>query len=135
MGCGQFKPLAPAYVDPRIQSYLEEYKLDKKIYLGTYNIKRIDIYFKDLEHSIYNQYDALCWKESNGHRYIEIDYNKWNNDNNDDKITTLYHEMGHCDLDLKHSSTQTIMNPAGLLGIIFATDKNFYLNKLFKEGI
>lgn len=132
-GCNNgFKATPPASIDPQIRPYYEQYRTDKKAYLGTDQVRKIDIYFTDLSRTIF---DALCWKTKEGHRFIQVDYNRWQKSTDYDKITTIYHELGHCDLDLLHSNTPTIMNPNGLLGNVFATDRNYYLTELFKEGI
>jgi len=128
--CGKFDTHKPAFIDKAILPYVMMYVNDKKAFQGTSAIRKIDIYFK----SLYQEgYDGVCYYRGPW-RYIEIDPTFWSHASNAEKRVLVYHEMGHCDLNLDHDPGYSIMNPFGMAGNVFNANRDYYLDLLFKKG-
>jgi len=128
-GCGEFIPVTQARIDPVLLPYIELYQLNKYAYKKTYEIKKIDAVFFS-----YSGLDGLCKISNTGYRIIEINPEYWFNATENEREVLIYHEMGHCDLNLNHSETYSIMYPYGITGSTFGANKSYYLNLLFNEG-
>lgn len=126
--CSDFKAadFEPVKIDPAFDTLLEKYKDDKFRFLGTKEIRKINILFYTQESLTIGE----CITGDN--RTILIDPAYWFYSSFNDKITLLDHEMGHCDLAIKqHATTNTIMNVYHLSGYDFSLNPDFYLNELF----
>jgi hypothetical protein len=128
-GCSSFEGVKPPYIDLAIVPYLDSYKADKLVYTGSSFIRRIDISFDTMA-----MFEGLCTIYSDGTRKITISPYDWFSGDDASRIITLYHEMGHCDLDLEHTTDDSIMNKYGMSTSKFATDRQYYLRLLFMEG-
>lgn len=138
-GCG-FYPVDSGYIDPVFIPYVEEYKGDKLLYLNTSNIVKVSIIFKTLDTGLAGMcemtgfIDRITNKNKIFYRHIFIDPNHWYTLNELDQKLLIYHELGHCDLDLDHTDDYTIMNPYNLNGNTFILQPSYYLDLLFYQG-
>jgi hypothetical protein len=121
--------LGPVYVDSRFISYLNQYKADKLLYLNTEKVKPVSIKFKPS-----TEYIGVCLIWTFGQRLIEIDPIAWESLSESGKYILLVHELGHCDLDLDHTTESTIMQEYLMDDFRFNADRDYFLKKLFLEG-
>lgn len=124
-GCNKYQPI----IDNEFIYYLDLYRAHKNQYLGTEDIRPIDIIF----HSQSDTAIGRCIISSNGHRVIEIDPSFWFYVSNWDKEVLFYHEMGHCDLNRGHSNPQSIMEQYHIGGYVYSQNKTYYLMELFQN--
>lgn len=134
-GCG-FKAKVPDYVDPEFRPYVNDYLIDKERYTGRYGLDRnINVVFKPLNENgsakrLLGQ--CLMWSD-NRKRYIHIDPIYWYKILGEaGKEALIYHEMGHCDLDLDHTN-HGIMVPSGLREDDYILNREQYLEELFRS--
>lgn len=126
--CSDFKAadFEPVKIDPAFDTILEQYKNDKFRFLGTREVKKINVLFYTQDSPVIGE----CITSDN--KTILIDPADWFYSSPNDQITLLYHEMGHCDLGIvNHATTNTIMNEYHLSGYDFGLNPDFYLNELF----
>lgn len=72
---------------------------------------------------------GVCYRWSNGYRQIQIDQDYWENEaSENERISLMAHELGHCDLNRNHSTDWNSIMYEYNLGSI-----NFY--ELFNPGI
>ena len=137
-GCG-FYSIPSAYIDPEFQVYIDKYKQDKLFYLNTTKIRRITITFKEMtdldgECRIVTFGNLIYKKGIVSYRKISIDPDNWNRSSDIDRMLLVYHELGHCDLNLMHSAEDTIMNEYSISSDVFSLNPEYYLNALFTKG-
>ena len=93
--------------DTDLSDILKEYKRDKKTYLGTdksfYNIrfKFVDKFY----HSSGKMVKGSCARGGQlvgNNRLIRFKKSNWDSILYHNKRLLVYHELGHCDLDLEH---------------------------------
>lgn len=84
---------------------------------------------------------AMCYVYTDGTRVIEIDQEYWNLATKIQRVTMMYHELGHCFLDLDHNDTlidlwpyeqvpESIMFPSLLPDILLQQFKEHYFQEL-----
>ena len=127
--CGGFEAIGPVTIAPEFMPYFLQYRIDKFNYTGSQSIRRINIIFSKLE-----DYSAVCLFKNKGEETIEVDPEVWFKSTDTFKTILIYHELGHCDLNLEHTTENFIMNPYLIDDILFNTNRNYYLTMLFKEG-
>lgn len=139
VGCGPGFYPAP-YIDPEFIPYVEEYKQDKSRYLST-QMKSVSIQFGLSDDSLDGQCEIsairnrITDKTIFRIRIIRINKEHWQYFNPITRKILIYHELGHCDLNLDHSDTTSIMNPYALSDYLFNLDQEYYLDLLFNKGI
>lgn len=119
----------PVVVDTEFMPYIERYK-DDKFHFTQNSTNRISITFRS---SPDNSYVGVCFI-GYGTRWLEIDPEYWFNVTDTDRYILILHEMGHCDLNLDHSTDHSIMNEYLLSDWQYDNNPEFYLKKLFLEG-
>jgi hypothetical protein len=89
---------------------------------------------------------GYCWWFDDGSRKIEIDSNFWIKASDDEKEDLVWHELGHCALNLKHDSNlidignynqipKSIMNPYVFGQMPYYSDyKIYYFDELKTKG-
>ena len=131
-GCDGFVP-EESKIDPSFIPYITEYKMDKYKYIKNSNMKKISIIFFSL-----SKVNGLCrittYRYKSPIRIIYINPEYWYKNNILARKILLYHELGHCDLDLLHSNNYTIMYPYLFDTYTFSLDPEYYLNELFING-
>lgn len=138
-GCDGFYSIPSGYIDPEFQSYVDDYKKDKLYYLNTTKVRRLSITFKSLDNlegacEILSFNNIITKKETMSYRRIFVDTDTWPNLSNIERMLLIYHELGHCDLNLEHSYENTIMNEYGISENEFIINPVYYFELLFKEG-
>ena len=127
--CGPAFDVDPVIVDADLVRYVEMYKAEKLVYRGIKYIHRIDVVFVTMSKGIM----AQCKISSDSTRQIQIDPYIWYTELSEiDRQILVFHEMGHCDLNLDHMSNIGIMGPQTMNDILYLTDKDLYLRQLFK---
>lgn len=118
-------------IDEVLQPYVNEYKADKKRFLGTSSIRRIDISFFTLTSPIIGQ----CTRYNSGYREIKVDPIYWFfNASDAEKQILMYHELGHCDLNKEHDDSKAaIMNSNIMDGYQFIMNTDYYIEQLFRK--
>lgn len=121
------------FIDSEFIPYIDMYRADKLHYNNISTIKHITMQFKSASNSI-----GVCIKQKIGFNMtysIEIDPKNWFNSTADERQLLVYHELGHCDLNLPHSNTPiSIMNEVLMDEYTFSSTKNYYINMLFTKG-
>jgi hypothetical protein len=118
-------------IDPVFQPYIDEYIAYKDAPLNYY----IPIQFTDL--SGYTV--GLCTRWSTGERQIQIDKAYWDAMTEGERIQTIAHELGHCDLNrdhllnFKNGTPVSIMYPY-MFELYPSTILN-YMKELFNPGV
>lgn len=138
-GCGGFYSIPSGHIDPEFQSYVDDYKKDKLYYLNSTKFKRLSITFRPLDNldgvcEILSFNNIITKKETMSYRRIFVDPDTWSYSSNVERMLLIYHELGHCDLNLEHSYENTIMNEYGISENDFIKDPVYYFTLLFKEG-
>ncbi len=136
-GCGRgfhtkHDPRAIHGVNPVFQPYIAQYLS----YKGSSLSYDIPIQFADLNGSTV----GLCTRWSTGERQIEIDYDYWTYSfDENDKLETIIHELGHCDLNRGHESAMVDGAPVSLMYpyvfSLLTEDISRYMKELFDPYI
>lgn len=127
-GCGRFDVFGPPIVDGELIYYVNLYKSEKKVYTGIEYIRKIDVIFRSLIPPAL----AMCLRWSNGDRQIEIDPYTWYKKLSEtERQLVLFHEMGHCDLNLGHIEEVGIMRAELMEEYYYLQDPDKYLKQLF----
>lgn len=105
LSCGKGKLEKPVFytVDKELKPYLSEYLETKGASLS----QPIGMGFLDLPYSDKTEgrkIIGLCNTYFNGKKDIHFDREFWYNASEDAREMLFYHEMGHCDLTLKHDN-------------------------------
>lgn len=129
--CSVFESNKFKSVDFAFIPFLEAYRIDKVLYTGIDTIRDIEIRFQTISQL---GKSGRCWSFGDGTHKIEIDPQYWFEGSDNDRLSLLYHELGHCDLDYQHSDTTSIMNSYGLNGSYLYIAKDYYLKLFFLEG-
>lgn len=117
-------------------------------------LKRFGDYYKvktshiATEFTVLNNTDqhtvGLCWAYDDGARKIQIDTDYWNNITDNGKEQLIWHELGHCALNLGHDENlitrnnfvnipESIMYPSTFGDTNFyADEKDYYFKELIK---
>ena len=128
MGCSRTIP--SVFIDKEFIPYVEMYKVDKKLYTGISKIKRINIKFNQTPKG----FIGVCRIFGILTRTIEVNPDYWNNVSDNARQELIYHELGHCDLDIfRHVDSDSLMNAYTTRGRLFDLDKKFFIELLFKE--
>ena len=85
-------------IDSAFIEYVDSFKQD---FNRDFKIK---ISFDDRESSI----AGTCYTYTDGYREIKIDRDYWNSINSNAKEQLIYHELGHCILDLGHNDDYSV---------------------------
>lgn len=103
MSCGQdnFRSQYPSFVDPEFVSYVADF--ESKMNLKAFYIT---IKFGDLPGRVMGQ----CSLWDDGQREIIIDTAYWDRENEIGREQLMYHELGHCAMNLDHNSA-TVLDP------------------------
>lgn len=99
--CGQ----KPSHYNVVVEMELEQYARSFELDMGV-NVTHISIRFGSLSGSTV----GLCTSWSNGDREIIIDFEFWDYLSEDAREQLMYHELGHCAMDLIHDAT-IILDP------------------------
>lgn len=128
-GCAHEK--WPVYIDPELKPYLEQYVKLKMQYTGNPYHRRMSIVF----YSGTTPEIGNCTISDFG-RKVGIQKEFWYDPYTleSDRLTLFLHEMGHCDLNLEHSTEYGIMNELHMDGINYEVAPDYYLKKFFLEG-
>lgn len=132
--CGQqlktSDPRTVSGIDPAFQSYVDLYKQTK----GTGFYYDIPIAFGHQSGNVI----GVCTRWSNGYRQIQIDPTYWNDPytTEHEKISLIFHELGHCDLNRDHVTALRSNNwPVSLMYPYNygynSPDQSYYFNELF----
>lgn len=126
-GCSQvFYP--KVQIDPRFHSHLETYLNYKEEYTGNRKLRKMSIVLKDLD----SDYIGYCTYYLTGRRTITIDKTFWEQSNMVDRDLLLFHELGHCDLNLDHSEPKSIMEEHHIGAYRFLSNPEYYMQELFQ---
>lgn len=117
-------------VDPAFVPYVELYKSMK----GRGLSYDIPIAFGNQDGNVI----GVCTRWSSGHRQIQIDPTYWNDPytTEHEKISLIFHELGHCDLNRDHVTALRSNNwPVSLMYPYNygynSPDESYYFNELF----
>ena len=96
--CGKFEstPSRIIGINPEFVPYIGLYTYHKgrapdyEIHMGFANLSGDNI--------------GLCMRWTDGYRQILIDKEYWDNSNESLRVSLVFHELGHCDLNREHSS-------------------------------
>lgn len=128
IGCGPgFQVIEPPIIDLEFEPFIDQYVQDKGDITGWYGIKNIDITFRS-----HNTYIGVCYMKGN-QRWIEIDPSWWFSHNDTDRYILLLHELGHCDLNRRHSAPASIMEPYHIGTTRYLANTNYFLQELFLQ--
>lgn len=86
------KPYKVRKTDPSFYEYIERFERDFNLTV------KVPVVFKALE----DKYAGVCLKWQDGYREININTTYWNQYTEYQKEQLIYHELGHCVVDLKH---------------------------------
>lgn len=118
-------------VDVRLQKYVDKY-IDAKVTNGFYargvNYK-IRVVFGDLKKP--NQLGVCRRQSDKTTRVIGIDPDHWITMDEDRRLGLVFHEMGHCDLDLDHGQGGPIMDAILIQGVDFRDSYDSLVKQLF----
>jgi hypothetical protein len=130
-GCGIKDPRTIRGIAPEIQPYVDLY-LEVKGSPMNYDIP---IQFDDFSSSTQI---GLCRSWTHGYRQITIDKEYWDNTyvTEEMKISLIFHELGHCDLNRQHDETlrsdgwpTSLMYPYNFGYML--QDEQYYFDELF----
>jgi len=124
MGCGSAE--SKSYVDSAIMPYYKVYIKEKQERLGK-EAKYIPVAFKSLKSPTI----GVCYNYSSGKRQIYLDPSFWFSGTDSDRESLLFHELGHCDLNLGHENPSSIMEPNILSSFFYNEHRDYLLNELF----
>jgi hypothetical protein len=127
LGCGHFKEL---YIEPEFRPIVDMYNDLKIEALGVGQYHQISMYFDNLD----SPTAGICYRYSDGTREIYIDKLQWDNMSLYSRQVLIFHEMGHCDLGLKHAPSPSIMQERLLSDYTYSLDRQFYIDQLFSFG-
>ena len=90
----------PATTDLKFSDYIASFEDDFSVTVN------VPIVFGDIT----NDAVGVCKKWSNGYNEINIKLSYWDTINDKQKEQLIYHELGHCTLNLGHNGESVIMN-------------------------
>lgn len=131
-GCGQ--PPPNVSVDPQLKPYFNSFESN----IGGYTAD-ISAQFADTENqpNPLGETVAECMVYDDGAKLIQVDPNFWNTANEDQREQTIFHELGHCSLGLKHITTLqnngcpvSIMYPYAFGDPCYTTHHEYYMGEL-----
>ena len=97
-GCGQ----DPVQQDPRthigVPGELQEYVQEFEAHLGR-SIGDVPLGFADLD----EDKAGICTTYPSGHKEVEIDQKYWQEISYNQRFNLIFHELGHCVLNLDHN--------------------------------
>lgn len=120
--------------DPRLEPYLQSYKQDKAKYTGSQEInENILFVISKIENKPGKEVIGQCIRYENGALVVKIDSAFFDKGIDCAIKLVFYHEMGHCDLGLKHTEHVSIMS-AKIKHIFkkFCKNEDVYIKRLFK---
>lgn len=100
-GCGQEKTKEPAIVDEALAEYVVQFETD----IGV-SAEGISVVFGELEKDMV----GLCQTWSNGTKKITIDKEYWDMETETQREELMFHELGHCAMNLDHDESQMQTN-------------------------
>jgi hypothetical protein len=118
-----------AFINYEVMPYLNAYKEYKLLFLNRRELDyNISIIFKHLPNAA-----GSCFKNYlTGSRAITLDTVLWNKNDDNYRLQLLFHELGHCDLNLDHQEeTPGIMNKAKYLKPM----KHSHIEAFFTKGL
>ena len=118
-------------VDPRLEKYVDKY-LDAKVASGPHlrnvNYRMRVIFEKQAKPTRL----GVCHRQSDRTiRVIGIDPGHWVVMSEASRYALMYHEMGHCDLDLDHGQGGAIMDAILIQGVYFQRNYDKLVKQLF----
>ena len=124
-------------VNEAFQPYLDEYIINKGYPLA-YDIS-INFAPVDQVNGPKDKVVGLCTEWDNSkYRQITIDLEYWNSADINTRLALIYHELGHCDLDLDHDDTLkddyrplTLMHPN--IASPWNSELSYYTLELFNR--
>lgn len=133
-GCGDYRPLI-YYETEEIKSIVEKFKLDHQYYTGqALKINNLNVTIREIDSSeVKGTVLGYCKKEAFKTPKIILNKLYWKNMNEWYKKQLLYHELGHCILNLKHSH-DGLMQPYIIYWKEYKYYEDYYLNRLFNYG-
>jgi hypothetical protein len=115
VGCGKEKSdQHEVYVDSALIDYIQDFEREMEVSAGHVSAK-----FADLD----DPNIGMCYSWSDGRREIVIDTAAWKDMSGLGKEQLMYHELGHCALDLDHNDS-TVITPGG--NTIYGSIMNHY---------
>jgi hypothetical protein len=132
VGCGGFST-RKGFVDPAFISYYKNFEIDELRFHGNGITHDISIKFADIKDPRGPQIAALCSDFVNP-RLIEVDRLHWAGLSETSRKVLIYHELGHCELDLDHTTDLTIMNQYLMNDTYFNSDPEGFISLLFLQG-
>lgn len=131
VGCGRGTSV-PAQSDPAFAAYVQNFDTASAVYGIEPVTGKIRISFETLPAAETNE--AGYCHHSNGlsETYIGIDSNQWIQMTESEKMTLIFHELGHCVLHEDHR-THSIMAPSILPGSEYLEHRAEYNAELFGE--
>ena len=145
--CGQLQDIndviimmvdvTPKYkgVEPELEKYYEEFSAIHNI-----DISKISATFNDLDMGIL----GVCRKYKDGTRAIEIDLHSWIDADDNSRESTMFHELGHCALELGHNwdkiekdgviIPESIMFPYDFSSDVYEEYRDYYMERLKMES-
>lgn len=128
--CGK----TPVSVDPALQPYFTSFETD----VGSSTTGINAEFATNLENSPLGETVGECVIYTDGTRTIRIDSKYWAKADADSKTETIYHELGHCSMNLGHTSGYrangcpvSIMNPYTFTNPgCFGSNKFYYFQEL-----
>lgn len=100
-----FKYSLEAEFIPYYERFTDVYKVDVKYVAG---------WFADTNSHSENAV-GICYSYTDGSRRIEIDPDYWANSSDDGKEQLMFHELGHCALNLDHNETTIDLKNYGII--------------------
>lgn len=111
-------------------SFVEQITLFESIYGAS--IGDVSIGFSKIERPAI----AICSRWSNGYRQITVDPDYWNIADNMEKISLMFHELGHCVLNREHVNSLYYYNGehiSGYVPVSFMYPYNIFHQENFNE--
>lgn len=136
--CGTDKP---AVIDPELQTYFNRFVEDHKHYTNNahldtsyFELEFVDEIDSPEDHPE-NIINGQCISYAKGDKRVEINRKRYDVMTEDTKYWLLYHELGHCLLDLPHQDKKYgIMNTFMLSPTPLPMGWEYYVQQLFTKG-
>jgi len=113
------------HIDPVFKSYVKSFEEHKGA-----RVRDMDIIF-----NVQSNYRVgICIRRTERPR-VEIDPIFWMTANTTMKENLIFHELGHCDLNLSHTTEYSIMHPSIIDPVFYNDNREYLINLLFKRGM
>jgi hypothetical protein len=133
--CGRFHLVEGIWYYPEeLTPHIEEYLTQREHYLGNESFKYVITFgFYELPDGILGRCKTEASSKFNDvhvTKVIMIDREGWEGLDYLDREELIFHELGHCDLDKKHTEHLSIMYPYHI-GYHYETDREAMIGELF----